>query len=267
MTATPIPRTLAMSLFAELDTSTIDELPPGRKPVTTLVLSNHKRHKIIERITKVCNEGGQVYWVCPLIKESDAMQCQAAEKTFEHLNQVLPHLSIGLIHGRLRTTEKERVMIDFKAEVINLLVATTVIEVGVDVPNASLMIIENAERMGLSQLHQLRGRIGRGARGSHCVLLYKSPLSEIAQKRLQVMREHSDGFVVAEKDLELRGPGDLLGTRQTGIPQMKIANLARDIIYLPRIRQIANSILTDHPSKVDKLTHRWLLNRVEYGKV
>ena len=267
MTATPIPRTLAMSLFAELDVSTIDELPPGRLPVVTAVLSNQKRDEIIERITRVCKEGHQVYWVCALIEESDAMQCQAAVNTHEYLCRTLPHLSIGLIHGRLKSAEKEKVMSEFKAGTINLLVATTVIEVGVDVPNASLMIIENAERMGLSQLHQLRGRVGRGSNKSHCVLLYQSPLSEMAQIRLEVMRNQSDGFIIAEKDLELRGPGDLLGTRQTGIPQMQIADLARDAVYLPRIREIADTMLENCPEQVDKLARRWLSSRIEYAKV
>ena len=267
MTATPIPRTLAMSLFAELDVSTIDELPPGRLPVVTAVLSNQKRDEIIERITRVCKERHQVYWVCALIEESDAMQCQAAVNTHEYLCRTLPHLSIGLIHGRLKSAEKEKVMSEFKAGIINLLVATTVIEVGVDVPNASLMIIENAERMGLSQLHQLRGRVGRGSNKSHCVLLYQSPLSEMAQIRLEVMRNQSDGFIIAEKDLELRGPGDLLGTRQTGIPQMQIADLARDAVYLPRIREIADTMLENCPEQVDKLARRWLSSRIEYAKV
>jgi ATP-dependent DNA helicase RecG len=256
-----------MSLFAELDISTIDELPPGRQAVTTVVLSNQKRDEIIERITRVCAEGQQVYWVCALIDESDAMQCQAAVKTHEYLSKTLPRLSIGLIHGRLKTTEKQKVMGAFKAGTINLLVATTVIEVGVDIVNASLMIIENAERMGLSQLHQLRGRVGRGSNKSHCVLLYQSPLSAMARTRLEVVRKYSDGFIVAEKDLELRGPGDLLGTRQTGIPEMRIANLARDAVYMPRIRKIADSMLVDCPEQVDKLGRRWLSNRIDYGKV
>ena len=267
MTATPIPRTLAMSLFAELDISIIDELPPGRKPVVTVVLSNRKRDEIIKRINHVCSQGQQVYWVCPLIEESDAMQCQAAVKTHEALTEVLPGLSVGLIHGRLRPAEKNKIMTDFKAGHIQLLVATTVIEVGVDVPNASLMIIENAERMGLSQLHQLRGRVGRGQNESNCVLLYQSPLSEMARTRLEVMRSCTDGFLLAEKDLELRGPGDMLGTRQTGIPQMRIASLLRDAHYLPRVRTIADEMLRQHPQLVKKLGRRWLSNRIEYGKV
>ena len=267
MTATPIPRTLAMSLFAELDLSTIDELPPGRIPITTLILSNQKRDEIIDRISSVCKQGQQVYWVCTLIEESEAMQCQTAVNTYEILCNFVPHLSIGLIHGRLKAVEKEKIMNDFKSGIINLLVATTVIEVGVDVPNASLMVIENAERMGLSQLHQLRGRVGRGKYKSHCVMLYQSPLSEMARSRLNVVRTYSDGFILAEKDLELRGPGDLLGTRQTGIPQMQIANLTRDAAYLPRIRKIADSMLQKYPNQVKKLSKRWLSSQIEYAKV
>lgn len=267
MTATPIPRTLAMSLFAELDVSTIDELPPGRQSITTVVLSNQKRDEIIERITRVCNEGHQVYWVCPLIEESDVLQYQAAAKTFEYLGGMLPHLTIGLIHGRLRSQEKQQVMQSFKDGRTSLLVATTVIEVGVDVPNANLMVIENPERMGLAQLHQLRGRVGRGKAKSVCVLLYQPPLSDLAQARLEVMRNHTDGFIIAEKDLELRGPGDLLGTRQTGLPQMRIANLVRDARFLPGIRRIADKMIKDNPVQSEKLMQRWLSNRIEYGNV
>ena len=267
MTATPIPRTLAMTLFAELDVSVIDELPPGRQPVTTVVLSNQRRDEIVERISAVCREGHQVYWICTLIEESEALQCQAAGKTTELLTEALPHLSVGLIHGRLNRGEKERVMQAFKRGDIDLLVATTVIEVGVDVPNASLMIIENAERMGLAQLHQLRGRVGRGAAKSVCVLLYQPPMAELARERLEVMRSCNDGFMLAEKDLALRGPGDLLGTRQTGLPQMRIADLARDGRYLPSLRKVADRILKDYPDLADKLTSRWLSSRMEYGNV
>jgi len=267
MTATPIPRTLAMSLFAELDVSTIDELPPGRQPITTVVLSNQKRDEIIERITHVCQESNQVYWVCPLIEESDVLQYQAAAKTHEYLVHMLPQLNIGLIHGRLRSQDKEQIMQDFKDGKINLLVATTVIEVGVDVPNASLMVIENPERMGLAQLHQLRGRVGRGKTRSVCVLLYQAPLSELAQARLEVMRNQIDGFIIAEKDLELRGPGDMLGTRQTGLPQMRIANLIRDARLLPGIRQIADKMIRENPVQSEKLMQRWLSNRMGYGNV
>ena len=267
MTATPIPRTLAMSLFAELDVSVIDELPPGRQLINTVVLSNNKRDEITERITGVCNEGHQVYWVCPLIEESDALQCQAAVKTFEYLSEMLPHLTIGLIHGRLRSQEKEAVMQSFKQGATNLLVATTVIEVGVDVPNANLMVIENPERMGLAQLHQLRGRVGRGKAKSVCVLLYQSPLTDLAQARLEVMRNHTDGFIIAEKDLELRGPGDMLGTRQTGLPQMRIASLIRDARLLPTVRRIADQMISENPVQADKLMQRWLSTRTGYGNV
>ncbi len=267
MTATPIPRTLAMSIFAELDVSTIDELPPGRQPVNTVVLSNEKRDEIIERIANVCRQGHQVYWVCTLIDDSDSIQSQAAVKTHEFLQQSLPELTIGLIHGRLKATEKELIMREFKSGDINLLVATTVIEVGVDVANATLMIIENAERLGLSQLHQLRGRVGRGKDKSVCVLLYQSPLSENARSRLEVMRTHGDGFIIAEKDLELRGPGDMLGTRQTGLPQLKIASLVRDTRYLPRLQKIAGRFIESEPDKVTKLQKRWLSIQSEYVKV
>jgi len=267
MTATPIPRTLAMTLFAELDVSVIDELPPGRQPVTTVVLSNQKRDEIIERISSVCSEGHQVYWVCALIEESDDLQCQAATNTREYLAAMLPHLQVGLIHGRMKAQEKEQIMRTYKSGSINLLVATTVIEVGVDVPNASLMIIENAERMGLAQLHQLRGRVGRGSDKSHCVLLYQPPLSDLAQARLEVMRNHTDGFIIAEKDLELRGPGDLLGTRQTGLPQMRVANIVRDAGWLPRLRKIADTLIRQHPEQAQKLVNRWMSTRIDYGKV
>jgi len=267
MTATPIPRTLAMSLFAELDVSTIDELPPGRQSITTVVLSNQKRDEITDRITRVCNEGHQVYWVCPLIEESDVLQYQAAEKTFAYLVAMLPHIKIGLIHGRLRSQEKEQVMQSFKQGDIQLLVATTVIEVGVDVPNANLMVIENPERMGLAQLHQLRGRVGRGKAKSVCVLLYQPPLSDLAQARLEVMRNYTDGFIIAEKDLELRGPGDMLGTRQTGLPQMRIASLIRDARLLPGIRKLADQMIQDYPLQSEKLMQRWLSSRIDYGNV
>jgi ATP-dependent DNA helicase RecG len=267
MTATPIPRTLAMTLFAELDVSVIDELPPGRQPVTTVVLSNQKRDEIVEKISSVCREGHQVYWVCALIEESDDLQCQAATNAREYLATMLPHLQVGLIHGRMKAQEKEQIMRAYKTGSINLLVATTVIEVGVDVPNASLMIIENAERMGLAQLHQLRGRVGRGSDKSHCVLLYQPPLSELAQARLEVMRNHTDGFIIAEKDLELRGPGDLLGTRQTGLPQMRVANIVRDAGWLPRLRKIADTMITQHPQQAQKLVNRWMSTRIDYGKV
>jgi len=267
MTATPIPRTLAMSLFADLDVSVIDELPPGRKPVTTAVLSNEKRDELIERIAAVCRSGRQVYWVCTLIEESDTLQCQTATDTCAVLAEALPQLQVGLIHGRLKSTEKEAVMRRFKAGEINLLVATTVIEVGVDVPNAGLMVIENAERLGLAQLHQLRGRVGRGGDASHCILLYQSPLTDTARARLEVMRATGDGFIIAEKDLELRGPGELLGTRQTGLPEMRVADLVRDAGLLPRIQKMAAALLERHPERAEILIRRWLSTRLEFGKV
>ena len=266
MTATPIPRTLAMSAYADLDCSIIDELPPGRTPVETAVLSNLRRNDIIERVRASCIEGRQAYWVCTLIEESDVLEAQAAEVTANELQLMLPELSIGLVHGRLKPREKLEIMDAFKAGEINLLVATTVIEVGVDVPNASLMIIENAERLGLSQLHQLRGRVGRGATQSHCVLLYSSPISANGSARLKTMRETNDGFVIAEKDLELRGPGELLGTRQTGDMQLQIADLQRDAHLLPQIKQAAELLIKQYPQSVDPLIDRWLGNNQQYAQ-
>jgi ATP-dependent DNA helicase RecG len=266
MTATPIPRTLAMSAYADLDCSIIDELPPGRTPVETAVLSNLRRNDIIERVRASCIEGRQAYWVCTLIEESDVLEAQAAEVTASELQLMLPELSIGLVHGRLKPREKLEIMNAFKAGEINLLVATTVIEVGVDVPNASLMIIENAERLGLSQLHQLRGRVGRGATQSHCVLLYSSPISANGSARLKTMRETNDGFVIAEKDLELRGPGELLGTRQTGDMQLQIADLQRDAHLLPQIKQAAELLIKQYPQSVDPLIDRWLGNNQQYAQ-
>jgi ATP-dependent DNA helicase RecG len=266
MTATPIPRTLAMSAYADLDCSIIDELPPGRTPVVTAVLSNLRRNDIIERVRASCIEGRQAYWVCTLIEESDVLEAQAAEVIASELQLMLPELSIGLVHGRLKPREKLEIMNAFKAGEINLLVATTVIEVGVDVPNASLMIIENAERLGLSQLHQLRGRVGRGATQSHCVLLYSSPISANGSARLKTMRETNDGFVIAEKDLELRGPGELLGTRQTGDMQLQIADLQRDAHLLPQIKQAAELLIKKYPQSVDPLIDRWLGNNQQYAQ-
>ena len=267
MTATPIPRTLAMTLFADLDISVIDQLPPGRQPVKTTVISNERRDQVIERIHEVCKQGRQAYWVCTLIENSDTLQLQAAEDIRTRLAGQLADLRVGLIHGRMKNTEKETVMADFKAGGIDLLVATTVIEVGVDVPNASLMIIENAERLGLSQLHQLRGRVGRGEQASDCVLLYQTPLSDNARVRLERMRETSDGFAIAQSDLELRGPGEILGTKQTGVPELHIADFVRDAHLVPRVQQAADVILSQHPQVVGKLVSRWLSTKIDFGKV
>ncbi|MFD1800600.1 ATP-dependent DNA helicase RecG [Mixta tenebrionis] len=259
MTATPIPRTLAMTAYADLDTSTIDELPPGRTPVTTVAIPDTRRAEIIERVKRACqNEGRQAYWVCTLIEGSDLLEAQAAEATWEELKLALPDLQVGLVHGRMKPQEKQEVMQAFKQGQLQLLVATTVIEVGVDVPNASLMIIENPERLGLAQLHQLRGRVGRGAVASHCVLLYKSPLSKTAQKRLQVLRDSNDGFVIAQCDLEIRGPGELLGTRQTGNAEFKVADLLRDQALIPEVQRIARHIHQHYPQQAQALIERWL---------
>ncbi len=258
MTATPIPRTLAMTAYAGMEISVIDELPPGRKPVKTVVMSNERRPGIIQRVATACAGGQQAYWVCTLIEESDAIDAQAAEEVAENLRNDLTGIKVGLIHGRMKPAEKQLVMDDFKAGNIHLLVATTVIEVGVDVPNASLMIIENAERLGLAQLHQLRGRVGRGTSQSSCVLLYNPPLGDLARQRLEIMRETSDGFRIAEKDLELRGPGDVLGTRQTGMLQFRVADLARDAGLLKFVPSAADTILNQHPEQADKLIRRWI---------
>ncbi|UBH27985.1 ATP-dependent DNA helicase RecG [Aeromonas enteropelogenes] len=265
MTATPIPRTLAMTAYADLDTSVIDELPPGRTPITTVALPDSRRQDVIERVRLACTEGKQAYWVCTLIEESEVLECQAAEDTAAELQNLLPGLHIGLVHGRMRPVEKQRVMEEFKAGILQLLVATTVIEVGVDVPNASLMIIENPERLGLAQLHQLRGRVGRGAVASHCVLLYHAPLSKTAQSRLGVLRETNDGFQIAQRDLELRGPGELLGTRQTGLADLKIADLVRDQPLIPQVQKMARFLMDKHPSHVDPLIRRWLGLRDHYS--
>lgn len=266
MTATPIPRTLAMSAYADLDCSVIDELPPGRTPVETLVLSNLRRNDIIERLRVACASGRQAYWVCTLIEESDVLEAQAAEATASELQLMLPDLNIGLIHGRLKPREKLEMMEAFKSGEINLLVATTVIEVGVDVPNASLMIIDNAERLGLSQLHQLRGRVGRGSQNSHCLLLYSMPISANGSARLKIMHETNDGFKIAEKDLELRGPGEVLGTRQTGDMQLHIADLQRDAHLLPQIKTTAEALLLNHQNNVNPLIMRWLGHSEQYAQ-
>jgi len=267
MTATPIPRTLAMSAYADLDTSVLDELPPGRTPVNTVLVADSRRIEVIERVRAACAEGRQAYWVCTLIEESEELTCQAAETTFEELTSALGELRVGLVHGRMKPAEKAEVMARFKQGELQLLVATTVIEVGVDVPNASLMIIENPERLGLAQLHQLRGRVGRGSTASHCVLLYHPPLSFIGKERLGIMRETNDGFVIAEKDLELRGPGEMLGTRQTGLLQFKVADLMRDAHLLPAVRDAAQQLIGRWPDHVTPLLERWLRHGQQYGQV
>ncbi|HYM87095.1 MAG TPA: ATP-dependent DNA helicase RecG [Pseudoxanthomonas sp.] len=265
MTATPIPRTLAMAAYADLDVSAIDELPPGRTPVQTIALSSERRPELVERIRAACAEGRQAYWVCTLIDDSDEVVAQAAQGTYEFLFAQLPALRVGLVHGRMKQAEKQATMRAFKAGDIDLLVATTVIEVGVDVANASLMIVENAERLGLAQLHQLRGRVGRGAAASNCVLLYQSPLSQMARQRLATMRETNDGFVIAEKDLELRGPGELLGTRQTGLATFRVADLARDAGLLPQVRELADRLLADSPDIADRIIARWVGGAARYA--
>jgi ATP-dependent DNA helicase RecG len=266
MTATPIPRTLAMSAYADLDTSVIDELPPGRKPIETIVIPDTRRDDVTDRVRKACRDGRQAYWVCTLIEESEALQCQAAEATAEELSERLPDLKVGLIHGRLKAAEKARMMERFKEGELDLLVATTVIEVGVDVPNASLIIIENPERLGLAQLHQLRGRVGRGEEASFCVLMYHPPLSQNGKARLQALRDSQDGFVIAEKDLEIRGPGEVLGTRQTGMMQFRLADFERDKGWIEPIRAMAPALL-GQPERVDGLIRRWLGERTRYGDV
>lgn len=267
MTATPIPRTLAMSAYADLDNSVIDELPPGRTPVNTLIVSNERRDEVVVRIAAACENQSQAYWVCTLIDESEVLQCQAAEVTAEQLAEQLPQVRVGLVHGRMKPAEKAEVMARFKAAEIDLLVATTVIEVGVDVPNASLMVIENPERLGLAQLHQLRGRVGRGSKKSHCILLYQTPLSRNGKERLGVMRESNDGFFIAEKDLELRGPGQVLGTAQTGLMEFRIADIARDAAMLDEVKDAADFVLSRHPDIVDALVRRWLGENIHYANV
>jgi ATP-dependent DNA helicase RecG len=264
MTATPIPRTLAMTAYADLDFSVIDELPPGRKPILTTLISATRRDEVIDRVRANCELKKQAYWVCTLIDESEMLQCQAAETTAAQLREQLPTLQIGLIHGRLKSMEKNAVMEKFVSGEIDLLVATTVIEVGVDVANASLMIIENPERLGLSQLHQLRGRVGRGDAASFCALLYQHPLSEIAKQRLSVMRETQDGFVIAEQDLQMRGPGDVLGVRQSGLMQLRVADLIRDQHLLSIVQTVGQQLIKDHPELISKIAGRWVGAQAQY---
>ncbi|WP_151709392.1 ATP-dependent DNA helicase RecG [Acinetobacter brisouii] len=267
MTATPIPRTLAMSAYGDLDTSIIDELPPGRTPIQTVTIPIDRREEVLQRIVNNCSEGKQAYWVCTLVEQSEILDAQAAEATYQEIQQRFPELKIGLVHGKMKADDKQRVMQQFKDNELQLLIATTVIEVGVDVPNASLMIIENAERLGLSQLHQLRGRVGRGALASFCVLLYKTPLSQNGHERLSILRESNDGFVIAEKDLELRGPGELLGTKQTGDLGFRVAKLERDDHLLNQAHYVAQQIMQKHPQLVEPLLKRWLPEAPRYAYV
>ena len=267
MTATPIPRTLTMTAYADLDHIVIDELPPNRRAITTSVISNQRRDDIIQRINNLCRGGRQVYWVCTLIEESEKLQCETATDTHELLSESLNGVGTGLIHGRMKNDEKESIMGRFKQGEIQLLVATTVIEVGVDVPNASLMIIENAERLGLSQLHQLRGRVGRGAIQSDCILMYQSPLGGLAKQRLEILRQSNDGFFIAEKDLALRGPGEILGTKQAGMPELRVANLVRDAHLLPTIQKTAKIMLNQYPEQVELLINRWFGNNIDCSNV
>lgn len=267
MTATPIPRTLTMTAYADLDCSIIDELPPGRQPVGTAVMPQSRRAELVRRVRAHCGSGRQAYWVCPLIEESENLDYQAAAEVGRELTDALPDLNVGLVHGRMSASEKDLVMREFSSGRLHVLVATTVVEVGVDVPNASLMVIENAERMGLSQLHQLRGRVGRGRDASHCILLYKPPLTDVAEARLRVLRSTTDGFAIAQKDLELRGPGEVLGTRQTGLMQLRVADIVRDADLLPDVIRISDELLTRYPQRVDPLIERWTRGGSEYAKV
>jgi ATP-dependent DNA helicase RecG len=267
MTATPIPRTLSMSYYADLDVSVIDELPPGRTPIVTKLVSDVRRVEILQRVREACAQGNQAYWVCPLIEESEALQLATANDTYALMQNEFPELKVGLVHGRMKSAEKQAVMAAFSEGETQLLVATTVIEVGVDVPNASLMVIEHAERMGLSQLHQLRGRVGRGAAKSTCILLYQNRLSETARARLKVIYESSDGFAIAQADLNLRGPGEYLGTRQSGVPMLKIADLNRDADLLNVAKNMAEKLLKNYPVEVEKHLERWMGRADEWVKV
>ena len=267
MTATPIPRTLAMTAYGDLDTSILDDLPKGRGSIRTAVIPEDRRSEVIKAIDKETKEGRQAYWVCPLIEESEELNYEAAETTFEKLSLELKKINIGLVHGRLKPEEKNQTMVDFKNNVFQVLVATTVIEVGVDVSNATIMVIENAERLGLSQLHQLRGRVGRGTHESICILIYKRPLGELAKKRLGVIRKSVDGFYISEKDLQLRGPGELLGTRQKGLIGLKIADISRDAHMLPYINKLCADFDNKYPGKTEKLIKRWVGEQIIYRNV
>jgi len=267
MSATPIPRTLSMSYYADLDVSVIDELPPGRSPIVTKIVSDARRDEILQRVREACLQGNQAYWVCPLIEESEALQLATANDTYTLMQDEFPELKVGLVHGRMKPSEKQAVMAEFSAGHLQLLVATTVIEVGVDVPNASLMVIEHAERMGLSQLHQLRGRVGRGSAKSACILLYQNKLSDTARARLKVIYESNDGFVIAQADLQIRGPGELLGVRQSGVPMLKIADLERDVDLLEAAKTMADALLKNYPTEVEQHLERWMSSAGELVKV
>ncbi|MEO6423272.1 MAG: helicase-related protein, partial [Candidatus Nitrotoga sp.] len=264
MSATPIPRTLAMSYYADLDVSVIDELPPGRTPVITKLVSDSRRDEVLARVRQACLAGQQAYWICPLIDESDTLELQTALETHQRLAQALPDLRVGLVHGKLNTAEKLHAMAAFKTGETHLLVATTVVEVGVDVPNAAMMVIEHAERMGLAQLHQLRGRVGRGAAQSLCILLFQQPLSELARARLKIIYENTDGFEIAQQDLSLRGPGELLGARQSGVPMLRFADITEDATLLNCAQAIADEMLRDFPQEARAHLQRWMANRQDY---
>ena len=266
MTATPIPRTLAMSMYAHLDHSIIDQMPPGRQPIKTVAIADSRRAEVIERIRQACAAGAQVYWVCSLIEESETLRCQTATETYDNLCQQLHGFTVGLVHGRLPSQEKNQTMQDFAQQKVQVLVATTVIEVGVNVPNATLMVIENAERFGLAQLHQLRGRVGRGRQQSSCVLMYSSPLGDYAKKRIDALRKSTDGFKLAAIDLELRGPGEVLGTKQSGDVRLRMADLVRDANLLPEVQRCAQWLMREHPERIPLLAQRWLGKAADYAR-